>query len=378
MIVDEDGRIQGFQEKPDPAEALSDLGNCGIYVFEPEIFDYFPDRPFVDWAQDVFPALLEQDVPLLRPRDRRVLERRRLDGGVPPGQLRRARRARSRLHDAGSTPTARTVPDDRRGRGSGVHRRGLRDRGRRAAHRSGRDRRRLPRSARASALRDIDRVAAAPRSTPARVLIGAVAGDRPAGREARGRVRANLSRPPATDLPSRGPVAKSVQTVRFGGLTTATRSPAIRPSPGALAERVACADLRLHGSRPRTSDRVERDGDRQCWTLRSRRPAPDSMAARHTRLTRATNQRVEATFASRGARDLDSLPRTCQTDLVRTAAPRAEPLAALLGRLGSLEHPREEDREHDHEHDRLLDHHHDPADVQVLERRQAPGARHLS
>jgi len=32
-------------------------------VFEPEIFDYFPDRDFVDWAQDVFPALLEQDVP---------------------------------------------------------------------------------------------------------------------------------------------------------------------------------------------------------------------------------------------------------------------------------------------------------------------------
>jgi len=63
VIHDEAGRIQGFQEKPDPAEALSDLGNCGIYMFEPEIFDYFPDRPFVDWAHDVFPALLENDVP---------------------------------------------------------------------------------------------------------------------------------------------------------------------------------------------------------------------------------------------------------------------------------------------------------------------------
>ena len=63
VIMGEDGRIQGFQEKPDPAEALSDLGNCGIYVMEPEIFDYFPERPFVDWAQDVFPALLDQDVP---------------------------------------------------------------------------------------------------------------------------------------------------------------------------------------------------------------------------------------------------------------------------------------------------------------------------
>ncbi len=63
VLHDGDGRITGFQEKPDPDEALSDLGNCGIYVFSPEIFDYFPDRPFADWANDVFPALLENDVP---------------------------------------------------------------------------------------------------------------------------------------------------------------------------------------------------------------------------------------------------------------------------------------------------------------------------
>ena len=63
VLHDRDGRITGFQEKPNPDEALSDLGNCGIYIFEPEIFDYFPDRPFVDWAQDVFPTLLENDVP---------------------------------------------------------------------------------------------------------------------------------------------------------------------------------------------------------------------------------------------------------------------------------------------------------------------------
>jgi mannose-1-phosphate guanylyltransferase/mannose-1-phosphate guanylyltransferase/phosphomannomutase len=62
VIVNDDGRIQGFQEKPAPAEALSNLGNCGIYVFEPEIFDYFPEPEFVDWAMDVFPKLLEQDV----------------------------------------------------------------------------------------------------------------------------------------------------------------------------------------------------------------------------------------------------------------------------------------------------------------------------
>jgi mannose-1-phosphate guanylyltransferase len=63
VLHDSDGRITGFQEKPSPEEALSDLGNCGIYVFSPEIFDYFPDRPFADWAHDVFPVLLENDVP---------------------------------------------------------------------------------------------------------------------------------------------------------------------------------------------------------------------------------------------------------------------------------------------------------------------------
>jgi mannose-1-phosphate guanylyltransferase len=63
VITGADGRVQGFQEKPDPAEALSDLTNCMIYVLEREVFDYFPDRPAVDFALDVFPALLEHDVP---------------------------------------------------------------------------------------------------------------------------------------------------------------------------------------------------------------------------------------------------------------------------------------------------------------------------
>jgi mannose-1-phosphate guanylyltransferase len=75
VIAGEDGRIQGFQEKPDPAEALSDLANTCIYMFRREVFDFFPepgtskaagpdDPPgFADWAMDVFPALLESDVP---------------------------------------------------------------------------------------------------------------------------------------------------------------------------------------------------------------------------------------------------------------------------------------------------------------------------
>jgi len=75
VIAGEDGRVGGFQEKPDPAEALSDLANTCIYMFRSDIFDFFPapgtskaagegDPPgFADWAMDVFPALLEGDVP---------------------------------------------------------------------------------------------------------------------------------------------------------------------------------------------------------------------------------------------------------------------------------------------------------------------------
>lgn len=63
IVTGSDDRIQGFQEKPDPAEALSDLVNCMVYAFSPEIFDYFPDDDPVDFANDVFPALLSHDVP---------------------------------------------------------------------------------------------------------------------------------------------------------------------------------------------------------------------------------------------------------------------------------------------------------------------------
>ena len=30
------------RSRPQPSEALSDLANCGIYMFRKEIFDYFP------------------------------------------------------------------------------------------------------------------------------------------------------------------------------------------------------------------------------------------------------------------------------------------------------------------------------------------------
>ncbi len=79
IVTDADGRVQGFQEKPAPGEELSDLVNCMMYAFRPEVFDYFPDEPVVDFARDVFPNLLDHDVPFQVHALRRILERRRVD-----------------------------------------------------------------------------------------------------------------------------------------------------------------------------------------------------------------------------------------------------------------------------------------------------------
>jgi len=63
VVHDDDMRVVGFQEKPLREEALSTLCNCGIYAFEPRIFDYVEPGAFTDWARDVFPALLEDRLP---------------------------------------------------------------------------------------------------------------------------------------------------------------------------------------------------------------------------------------------------------------------------------------------------------------------------
>jgi len=58
VITDERGRIVEFQEKPPKGTERSKLVNTGIYVFEPEIFDYIPAGEFYDFGRGVFPALL--------------------------------------------------------------------------------------------------------------------------------------------------------------------------------------------------------------------------------------------------------------------------------------------------------------------------------
>jgi mannose-1-phosphate guanylyltransferase len=63
VVTDEDGRIKAFQEKPAVEEALSNCINTGIYIFEPEIFDYIPSGIEYDIGSQLFPKLVEIGAP---------------------------------------------------------------------------------------------------------------------------------------------------------------------------------------------------------------------------------------------------------------------------------------------------------------------------
>ncbi len=56
--MDRNGRIVNFQEKPQREEARSDLINAGLYVFEPDIFDYI-GKGQVSIEREVFPFVLD-------------------------------------------------------------------------------------------------------------------------------------------------------------------------------------------------------------------------------------------------------------------------------------------------------------------------------
>ena len=63
-IVDDDGMVQRFLEKPTWGQVFSDTVNTGIYVMEPEVLEYVTAGVSVDWAADVFPALLDKHLPV--------------------------------------------------------------------------------------------------------------------------------------------------------------------------------------------------------------------------------------------------------------------------------------------------------------------------
>ncbi|ACC84559.1 sugar phosphate nucleotidyltransferase [Nostoc punctiforme] len=63
VVTDEEGRVKAFQEKPSTEEALSTNINTGIYIFEPEVFNYIPSDVEYDIGSQLFPKLVEIKAP---------------------------------------------------------------------------------------------------------------------------------------------------------------------------------------------------------------------------------------------------------------------------------------------------------------------------
>ena len=64
VLADPAGKITRFIEKPTWSRVFSDLVNTGVYILEPEIFDYIPDEGMPDFGKDIFPGLLARGLPL--------------------------------------------------------------------------------------------------------------------------------------------------------------------------------------------------------------------------------------------------------------------------------------------------------------------------
>ncbi len=63
VVCDDDGWIQSFQEKPSVEDALSNLVNTGIYIFEPEVIDLIPSGVEFDIGSELFPLILQRNLP---------------------------------------------------------------------------------------------------------------------------------------------------------------------------------------------------------------------------------------------------------------------------------------------------------------------------
>lgn len=64
VLTSEDGRVYRFLEKPTWGEVFSDTINTGIYILEPEILDLVPKGEEFDFSKNLFPLLLDQEIPL--------------------------------------------------------------------------------------------------------------------------------------------------------------------------------------------------------------------------------------------------------------------------------------------------------------------------
>lgn len=64
VVIDDNGKIERFLEKPGWGQVFSDTINTGIYILEPEVLEYIPDGTQFDFSQELFPLLLKKGAPL--------------------------------------------------------------------------------------------------------------------------------------------------------------------------------------------------------------------------------------------------------------------------------------------------------------------------
>jgi mannose-1-phosphate guanylyltransferase len=60
VVVDGEGRVQRFVEKPAPGTEPSRMINAGTYVFEPDVLDVIPSGRKVSVERETFPILVER------------------------------------------------------------------------------------------------------------------------------------------------------------------------------------------------------------------------------------------------------------------------------------------------------------------------------
>lgn len=60
--VNEEDKILTFQEKPSIKDATSTLANTGIYIFEPEVFNYIPKNKEYDIGSELIPDLVSKNL----------------------------------------------------------------------------------------------------------------------------------------------------------------------------------------------------------------------------------------------------------------------------------------------------------------------------
>jgi mannose-1-phosphate guanylyltransferase len=63
VVAGKDGKVESFQEKPEPAEARSTLASTGIYIFEPAALERIPSDVEYDIGSQLFPSLVAEGLP---------------------------------------------------------------------------------------------------------------------------------------------------------------------------------------------------------------------------------------------------------------------------------------------------------------------------